>query len=42
MINKYGIVEDDIYNFDEVGYVIDLIGTIRVVSSDRRGRLVIL
>ena len=43
MINKYGIIEDDIYNFDEVGYAIGLIGTMRVVtSSDRRGRPVTL
>ena len=43
MINKYGIVEDDIYNFDEVGYAMGLIGTTRVVtSSDRRGRPVTL
>ena len=43
MINKYGIVEDDIYNFDEVGYAMGLIGTTRVVTnSDRRGRPVTL
>jgi hypothetical protein len=43
MINKYGIVEDDIYNFDEVGYAMGLIGTTHVVtSSDRRGRPVTL
>jgi hypothetical protein len=43
MINKYGIVEDDIYNFNEVGYAMGLIGTTRVVTSlDRRGRPVTL
>ena len=43
MINKYGIIEDDIYNFDEVGYVMGLIRTIHVVtSSDRYGRPVTL
>jgi hypothetical protein len=39
MVCKYGIVSDDIYNFDEVGYIMGHIGTTRVVtSSDRRGR----
>ena len=43
MIGKYGIVTDDIYNFDEVGYAMGLIGTTCVVtSSDRRGRPVTL
>jgi hypothetical protein len=30
---KYGIVEDDIYNLDKVGYTMGLIGTTRVVTS---------
>src|SRR5438045_5498369 len=39
MICKYGIVFDDIYNFDEVGYAMGLVGTTRVVTaSDRCGR----
>ena len=41
MIHKYSIVFDDIYNFDEVGYAMGLVGTTRVVTaSDQRGRLV--
>jgi hypothetical protein len=43
IINKYGIVEDDIYNFDEVGYAMGLIRTTRVVTnSDRHSRPVTL
>lgn len=38
-MHKYGIVPNDIYNFDEIGYAMGVIGTTRVVtSSDRRGR----
>lgn len=38
-MRKYGIVPDDIYNFDEIGYAMGIIGTTRVVTrSDRRGR----
>ena len=42
MVRKYGIVFDDIYNFDEVGYAMGLVGTTRVVTAlDQRGRPVI-
>lgn len=38
-INKYGIVESDIYNFDETGFVMGQICSEMVVTtSDRRGR----
>ena len=32
-IAKYGIVDDDIYNFDEAGFQMGVIGTARVVTS---------
>jgi hypothetical protein len=38
-ITKYGIVSDDIYNFDETGFALGASCTSRVVTaSDRRGR----
>ena len=38
-ITKYGIVNEDIYNFDETGFAMGLAGTSRVVTiSDRRNR----
>ena len=38
-ITKYGIVESDIYNFDETGFLIGVISTcIVVTSSERRNR----
>jgi hypothetical protein len=38
-IAKYGIVEDDIYNFDETGFMMGIISTAMVVtSSERRGK----
>jgi hypothetical protein len=38
-INKYGIQDDDIWNFDETGFAMGIASTSRVVtSSDRRGR----
>lgn len=38
-IQKYGIVDEDIYNFDETGFAIGVAGTSRVItSSDRRGK----
>ena len=38
-IAKYGILNDDIYNFDETGFAMGLASTSRVVTaSDRRGR----
>lgn len=39
IIQKYGIVDDDIYNFDETGFAIGIASTSRVVTTtDRRGR----
>jgi len=39
MMNKYGIQEDDIYNFDETGFVMGHISSeIVVTTSDRRGK----
>jgi hypothetical protein len=38
-IAKYGIVAEDIYNFDETGFAMGIASTSRVVtSSDRRGK----
>jgi hypothetical protein len=38
-IAKYGIQEADIYNFDEIGFLMGIISTVMVVtSSERRGR----
>ena len=38
-IAKYGIVDEDIYNFDEAGFQMGVIGTARVVtSSEARNR----
>jgi hypothetical protein len=38
-IAKYGIMVEDIYNFDETGFAIGIASTSRVVtSSDRRGK----
>ena len=37
---KYGVYEDDIHNFDETGFQIGVIGSIKVVTgSERRTRL---
>lgn len=39
MVAKYGILEEDIYNFDEVGFLIGVIATAKVVtSSESRNR----
>jgi hypothetical protein len=39
-INKYGILLEDMYNFDEAGFQIDQISTSKVVTdADRPGRL---
>ncbi|KFY27925.1 hypothetical protein V491_00700 [Pseudogymnoascus sp. VKM F-3775] len=39
IIAKYGIVDNDIYNFDEAGFQMGVIGTTRVVtSSESRNR----
>ena len=38
-IAKYGIINEDIYNFDETGFAMGLAGTSRVVTTtDRRNR----
>ncbi|ODQ70290.1 hypothetical protein LIPSTDRAFT_333552 [Lipomyces starkeyi NRRL Y-11557] len=38
-MTKYGIGEDDVYNFDEIGYMMSIISTGMVVTSyQRRGR----
>ena len=37
-IQKYGILEDDIYNFDETGFQMGVIGTARVVTGSERAR----
>ena len=39
-IAKYGIVEEDIFNFDKTGFQIGIILTSKVITlSDRKGRL---
>jgi hypothetical protein len=39
-IAKYGVVEEDIFNFDETGFQMGVILTSKVItSSDRKGRL---
>ena len=39
IIYKYGIIADNIYNFNEIGYTIGIIGTIHIITkSDQRGR----
>ncbi|EDN10036.1 hypothetical protein HCAG_05839 [Histoplasma mississippiense (nom. inval.)] len=37
-IAKYGILEEDIYNFDETGFQMGVIGTVRVVTGSERAR----
>ena len=38
-VTKYGIVDTDIYNFDEIGFMIgQIIPTMVVTSSDRKGK----
>ncbi|OHW89500.1 putative transposase, partial [Colletotrichum incanum] len=38
-IAKYGILDDDIYNFDETGFLIGMLSHAKVVTtSDRKGR----
>jgi DDE superfamily endonuclease. len=31
-ISRYGILPDDIYNFDEIGFAIGLVSTVKVVT----------
>ena len=39
-IAKYGVAEEDIFNFDETGFQMGVISTSKVItSSDRKGRL---
>jgi hypothetical protein len=39
MVAKHGILEEDIYNFDETGFAMGLIATSKVVTgAERRGR----
>ena len=39
-IAKYGVTEEDIFNFDETGFQIGVISTLKVITtSDRKGRL---
>jgi hypothetical protein len=41
VIGKYGILDEDIYNFDETGFQMGVISTVKVVTgSERAGRLV--
>lgn len=43
IVGKYGILADDIYNFDETGFQMGIIATARVVTgSERKGRPVLL
>jgi len=36
---KYGIINDDIYNFDEIGFIIGIIiVTIVIITSDGRSK----
>ena len=40
IIAKYGVAEEDIFNFDETGFQMGVISTSKVItSSDRKGRL---
>jgi hypothetical protein len=40
IVAKYGVAEEDIYNFDETGFQIGVISTSKVITtSDRKGRL---
>jgi len=39
-IAKYGVLKEDIFNFDETGFQIGVISTSKVITtSDRKGRL---
>lgn len=35
---KYGILDDDVHNFNEAGYQMGVIATSRVISSESRNR----
>jgi hypothetical protein len=39
-IAKYGVTEEDIFNFNETGFQMGVISTLKVITtSDRKGRL---
>jgi hypothetical protein len=39
-ITKYGVLKEDIFNFDETSFQIGVISTSKVITtSDRKGRL---
>jgi hypothetical protein len=39
-IAKYGVAEEDIFNFNETGFQMGVISTSKVITtSDRKGRL---
>jgi hypothetical protein len=40
-IAKYGILKEDIYNFNETGFQIGVIATIKIVTSKERARKVV-
>jgi hypothetical protein len=38
-VAKYGICDEDIYNFDEIEFLMDIFSSVKVVtSSERYGR----
>jgi hypothetical protein len=40
IIAKYGVIEEDIFNFDETGFQMGVILTLKVITTlDRKGRL---
>jgi len=40
---KWGILDEDVYNFDETGFQMGVIATARVLTrSDRRGRPMVM
>jgi hypothetical protein len=40
---KYGILEEDIYNFNETGFQMGVIATVKVVSGrERAGKAVVI
>ena len=40
IVAKYGVTEEDIYNFDETGFQRGVISTSKVITTlDRKGRL---
>ena len=36
MIAKYGIQEEDIYNFDETGFLMGMLSSVKIVTSFER------